>query len=293
MAYLQKINSLIEKSCIEPSLIEDDYRIDDNLILEDSDLYGFSLTKDFGDIGENSSSPSEQDNSSSSVDHAEDLIDIFKRDTNWNNPAAISLMCRTYQITEIKSYQSNLMEVNESAPDYLTIRKLQNKLFACTYVDEGKALLADSQQLDAIHRFSLALRYDNSSVDALHSRATVYKDIGKPSLAARDFKKVLDMDSNNTSAAEFLKDFNNQIIITKDTEGNDSSQVQMSLLEKVKLSLSNDKRSSEESTDTDSSSEVVRDRKRRKKSSNDGKHHKSSKKSKKHKKDKKKRRKKS
>lgn len=181
---------------------------------EEIDLYGFSLVGSLDNMTEIndriSDSPNDKDSSN--------LLDLFRSDENWNNPESVSLMMKAYGIEN--SYDNHIQEV-ESGFTYITIRDEQKKMFAARFMSEARRLMDSGKYSDSLQSITESLRYDPSSIESLLLRVDLYNKLGMIIDAIKDCRQVLQMDSNNPVASEYL--FRRNINISISNNNNISS----------------------------------------------------------------------
>eukprot|EP01035_Chromulina_nebulosa_P008372 gene8372-11345_t len=163
---------------------------------EEIDLYGFSLIGSLDDMTENGRI-SEKSNENDSIN----LLDLFRSDENWNNPESVSLMMKAYGIEN--SYGNHIQEV-ESGFSYITIRDEQKKMFGARFMSEARRLMDSGKYSDSLQSITESLRYDPTSIESLLLRVDLYNKLGMIIDAIKDCRQVLQMDSNNPVASEYL-----------------------------------------------------------------------------------------
>ncbi|KAJ1439426.1 hypothetical protein B484DRAFT_415847 [Ochromonadaceae sp. CCMP2298] len=167
---------------------------------EESDTYGFSLLKEEHE---------------SRLGGSRGLLTALRRDENWNNPAAVSLMARAY---DLDGYDSLLGEPAPPASTYIQVRQAQRRHLAALALQKGHACstLADSlaasatdarAQLarEALAAFSEALRISPNLPEALFARASAQLSLGHPHSAVADLQAVLQLPDKHPDIAEHHK----------------------------------------------------------------------------------------
>lgn len=159
---------------------------------EESDLYGFSLISEHENVKMNGNRTRIR------------LLVKLMDDQNWNNPGAVSLMCRAYQLDntfESVVFGSALYEVKGT---YLTVKADQHLMFADRYYTEGLVLKNKGLVAESVKPFSDALLYNAQHVQTRIERADAYFRLNKKSEAELDYKMVLSIQPSNIIALERL-----------------------------------------------------------------------------------------
>lgn len=170
-----------------------DESVDECAIEEEADTYGFSLVSTAPDNGHGMHTNSRRN---------ENILDLFRRDFNWNNPASVTLMSRAYGISD--EYCCPLFPA-APLPDecnYLLIKAEQSSMFAQRRFADGMASKEKGNVTDTIKSFSEAIYFDRDYVAAYFERAQQYVQVGKHTDAMSDYKTVLQMQPDHAQAVE-------------------------------------------------------------------------------------------
>lgn len=175
------------------------YNNDGRIINEVCDLYGFSLIK-------------HPNNNKYDLKTQNNSIMQFKNDDNWYNTKSIDLMCQSYNIIPISiiDYQSSWLQeqdsiqilLNNKSDNYLHIKSKQHKLFASKLYQDGIKLKDSLQYNESIIRFTDAIHYDDTYIDAYQERAMIYKLLGKTDEAILDYEKILRLTSKSITTKD-------------------------------------------------------------------------------------------
>lgn len=197
---------------------------------EEIDLYGFSLIGSLENVTELNSEKSEDNTSGFN------LVNLFRSDENWNNPESVGLMMKAYGIEN--SYENHFCDV-ESRFTYINIRDEQKKMFGARFLLEARRLMDSGKYSDSLQSITESLRYDPTSIDSLLLRVDLYNKLGMIVDAIKDCRQVLQMDSNNLIASEYLTRRN--ISLTIPYSGSSSSKFPgnglSATIDKIRLSM--------------------------------------------------------
>lgn len=167
-----------------------DRSTDECNIEEEADTYGFSLVSTAGSSRTGRSSSNEN------------ILDAFRNDSNWNNPASVALMSRAYGITD--EYECLLLPSQTCAEEcnYMLIKAKQNNMFAKRRFADGVMHKDKGSVADSVKSFGEAIYFDNTYVDAYIERAGQYIRLGKHMEALGDYKAVLAQQPEHTHAMQ-------------------------------------------------------------------------------------------
>jgi len=149
---------------------------DERLVLEDSDLYGFSCMNINVDDNE----------------QPKDLFEEFQKDENWNNPASIPLMLKSFGIDDELIYWKTLYNSKEE-DSYLHKKAMYYHEKAVKLIDEAAELLKINQIGNAIKKLSEAIRYEDDNADAYFIRANAFIRLQDWESVEKDIVKALEL----------------------------------------------------------------------------------------------------
>lgn len=168
---------------------------DECAIEEVADTYGFSLVRTEDSRTTNAGSSSSRKKVT--------ILEAFRSDGNWNNPASVSLMSRAYGITD--EYGCFLLPAMPELADecnYITIKEEQNSMFAQRRFADGMLHKSKGNIADGIKSLSEAVYFDKAYTAAYLERAQLFVQIGKQMEAINDYKTVLQQLPGHMQAIE-------------------------------------------------------------------------------------------
>lgn len=190
-----EMNELLDKIAFHPKTKEiladnDPTENDDKrFVLEDSDLYGFSsmhLSIDDGEI-------------------PADFIDQLKKDPNWNNPAALSLMLKSFGIKDEYRYLRVCGHVKPE-DDYRYKKAQYYHLKATKCIDEAQIFLKRNEISKAIEQLTQAIRYEEDNADAYFIRANAYIRLQDWDYVEKDILKAKELNPSCPATQKLYED---------------------------------------------------------------------------------------
>jgi len=158
---------------------------------EESDMYGFSLIsqrEDRRELGRGQTQTT--------------TLAMLKMDQNWNNPGAVCLMCRAYQLDDTYHSVAFGNAFRATQDTYKTLKSEQHAMFAERYYAEGVVAKGRGLFIESVKSFSDALLYRPDHVLARIERADSYYRQNKKAEALSDYKHILSVQPNHTVALE-------------------------------------------------------------------------------------------
>lgn len=161
------------------------------IVEEESDMYGFSLISQRDDGRERGRGQAQTN-----------ILAELMKDENWNNPGAVCLMCRAYQIDDTYDSIAFGNAFRATKDTYKTLKAEQHAMFAERYYTEGMVSKGRGLFIEGVKSFSDALLYNPSHMQARIERADTYYRQNKKSEAMGDYKQILSVQPNHTVALE-------------------------------------------------------------------------------------------
>jgi tetratricopeptide (TPR) repeat protein len=180
-------------------LRQDSYSLD-----EECDNYGFSCL-----CMEPSHDQCMKLNPSNCSSSSVSITNMFQSDENWNNPGAVELMMKTYQLDVNPFSAISLSAIatgkRPSVQDlnYVEIKSLQYRAIAGKKIEEGMVLLQKSKIALAIQALTEAIKLDPDNVNGFFLRAKAYMSLMDFSNAKDDIESALKLTPNSGALLDF------------------------------------------------------------------------------------------